>query len=273
MKKVVLIVSAGTTDLQVLVEKGGERYRSSIGEGIRAFHQALLDGAATYRIEAGQPSPEEARDTRLRWEKDKNGFSFSDTYKIAQEETGEYALIPEKLAEIVHNVKNDRRIQVVGTIVLNTHRTDSSRNPKEPIACGKILSEWLASELKLQAASEPQQGEGVEFGHASWVNFLDGDMRQEGEDGGPLNEEAVRRINRAIHAASQWTVEEDLWAYLSLGGGMNEFKEVCASCAELYFPQKTAERKKSQFQSKVTKWQEVNWNNILYLNHYFPKEV
>lgn len=28
-----------------------------------------------------------------------------------------------------------------------------------------------------------------------------------------------------------------------------------------------------QFQSKVTKWQEVNWNNILYLNHYFPKEV
>ncbi|MBP6521587.1 MAG: hypothetical protein KA251_01285, partial [Saprospiraceae bacterium] len=28
-----------------------------------------------------------------------------------------------------------------------------------------------------------------------------------------------------------------------------------------------------QLQSKVTKWQEVNWNNILYLNHYFPKEV
>lgn len=28
-----------------------------------------------------------------------------------------------------------------------------------------------------------------------------------------------------------------------------------------------------QFQSRVSKWQKVKWNNILYLNHYFPKEV
>ena len=255
MKQIALIVGAGTTDLQLLLENEGEQCRASIDAGLREFHEALLSGNAKYVIDDPVPSLPEAdrRKAGLKWKADQNVFEVSDGYQVVQRD-GAYILIPEKLAEVVDNLQKEQDTEIVGAVVFNTHRTDKSLEApywNEPIACGPILSEWLANKLQLQKTSKVSEPNEVAMGKASWVDFLIGSMKQESGPVAPLNREAVRRIDQAIRCLSNWQVDGDFRACLSLGGGLPKFKEVFVACAQLHFPQGCFSREKGQYQEAV----------------------
>lgn len=235
MKKTVLFVTAGRTDLQLLLpDETGHRTRQVQipHASTRIFHKALLNGGIKYCIDTSLSGKQVQIIELHEIEQQKIDL------KIAQNARGHIILTPGKLSRVVAQLKKSPDTKVVAVIVFNTHRDTFPANTpndikEEPIAVGKVLAGWLAQEFDLKCANLPGE-EYIGIGLSGWINYLDGEMLQEGSGRDfPLNREAVRRVDRIIQRAAGW--QKDLHGCLTLGGGIPQFKAVVLAAAHYRF--------------------------------------
>ena len=248
-EKIVFIATVGQTDLQVLVRKDGQDYRAEIGN-IRQFHQALLNGALSYRVEGKYARCKPLPNIKIDWNSGKGeAIAFKDSSCEVVRENQQIILIPAKLMELVESIKSDAK-PITAALLFATHRDDKKNTEytrREPIAAGPILTRWLAQELNLEISDADGALSGIKPGHVTWVNYLDGEMESPGTGrDDPVDREAMRRIDRALQAAR--TCAD--FAYLSLGGGLPNFKDQIIACAHYRFAGKLKDRRVSEYDEK-----------------------
>ena len=242
MSNIILCISAGRSDLQVLVndvdrDDNPGRYRAEIsgrGKSTRHFHKWLLQNLDQIYV-----SKDDSQDDGKRGQYivcDAEG-QIKDLEGLLRTEDGKIQLEPAKIRPLVKSLQENSAVTVKAVIVLNTHRNPESHwAENEPIAVGPILAKWLAQVFELKYADEANQ---TGIGISGWVNILDGNMEESGVPGTsdyPLNREIVRRIDehlRAIHA--EWNNITTLEAYLAVGGGLPSAKSLLKSVASFHF--------------------------------------
>lgn len=230
-RKVVIFATVGHTDLQVVVERDGEQYRAVIGRNRRGFHEWVLEQKDSEPIVvnefyAGVSSEDQGKGIFLDWSAHRTGFDPNSRFKPMTSEE-RIVLTPPKLAAVAESLKKDPDMEVIAAVVFNTRRSPSDEDPAEfrsacdgePIASGPILAKWLGGFLGLPELGTKSWDIGA--GKAGWVDILDGKMMQEGSGRDVIvNREAVARIDRAASQAASWGTNRDVWACVSVGGGM-----------------------------------------------------
>lgn len=244
---IALIITAGRSDLQVLMKRhDGVLFRAEVSNE-RDFHEALLlEGEALYCLDDSPVAldtdklPREA--SELAWNTTDGGFEITvkglDCFEpVIQED--QLVLVPAKLAPVIHQIQShcaQNGLQVTAVLVLATHRDDDALprvvSQREPVAAGPVLAKWLASIFNLEAGIEPGP---PERGQATWINYLDGKMEVSGLGYNyPVNRVALDRIDTALALVSKEGIESVI---LSLGGGVPEFKPPVMAAARMRFPQ------------------------------------
>jgi len=262
MKNVILFASVGRTDIQVLMENGdGEQCRMNFPPpGLRKLHQALLDGKLPFVFQTPdlEKVKEHPQDLYVHFQTDREGniqdpalvCTKAPEWKPVKEE-GKYVLVPAKLISVVKTIKKEieeNHTNFLGAVVLSTHSGDelfgTKIYEKEPIACGKLLSEWLANTLsEALPNSQPPitaSAEGKEIFECdwqrktTWVDILDGGMRatEPGRDD-PVNRTAIKRVDEVMRKIV--SDEPDTTVLLCLGGGLPLFKDSLKDCARFHF--------------------------------------
>ncbi|MCP4698155.1 MAG: hypothetical protein GY862_15075 [Gammaproteobacteria bacterium] len=243
---IVLFVSAGNTDLQVLInELSGETFKElraeTVNENLRAFHQHLISNPACYEIDDSFPPKPKSRDYKLKWRNEElavvAGKEEAETgLADVHSENGIIKLVPAKLAGVAAWLKNPGQYEespgrhekychceTVKVIVFYTHR---DRGDREPVAVGPVLATWL----KKYFSSLDKKIEAIP------VNILS-KGRLEGENARhPVNPGTVKIINDCVKNAAankEWT------ACVSAAGGMNDVKALVKACVRFHF---TADR-------------------------------
>lgn len=220
--KVVLIVTVGRTDIQVLAKSAGDsplhypvpvdrNHQSTFNKQLsHAMHDLFSKESGQhcqYRLLMGlQPADMahyleqfQALDERFKNEKNKPGslfFEFSKEppyelflYKNLHNKFEKYPanpaeLIPAKLFPIIRQLKLKQK-KIDTAIVFNTSRDKQNNNrhaDAEPYAFGEVIARWLAHELQLEFASPDSRPEQQPENKAFFCNYLTGNMNAEGED-------------------------------------------------------------------------------------------
>ncbi len=253
-KEVILLASLGRTDLQVVLEKEGRPLRASVNSGVRAFHEALLQGAVPFVI---APDAAEIREGRREeepgWDGARQQWRLPAGCSLAVKADGGLTLAPAKLAGPLAALENQPDLHILSVVLFATCRDERAPEPifrNEPVAAGPLLAAWLAQRWGLEVGR--QAGE-VGPGRVGWVNILDGKMLSPASGRDALvNREALRRVEAILRQAASWG--EGLWACLSLGGGMPEFKEPIKACAGFHFEGRTFNWQAPQFSSEPFVW-------------------
>lgn len=259
-KKAVLFATVGTTDLQVVVEKGGEKYRAAIGKNRRAFHEWAFEQGHRAPVDidefyAGLTGEEGSQSLALDWNEAAHCFNPTGSYKPLERD-GKILFTPPKLALVAESLRKDPEIQVVAVILFNTRRSVSDKDPDdfrkacsgEPTALGPLLSLWLTQFFGLEACGTQSWDIGLD--KAGWVDILDGKMMQEGPGRDAYgNREAMARIDKAAATAASWDRNAPLWSYVSVGGGMTLFKEPVKACVAYHFQGRTRSWQVPQYSS------------------------
>lgn len=220
----VLFATVGTNDLQVVVEREGNAVRAEVARGLRAWHEAMLDGRLGYVVDASRVGLSRA-DGGLTFDAKSTTFSeevVTDGEKIV--------LVPAKLAEVARSLASKYRVRAA--VVFATRRERGvPKTEGEPVAAGRILSAWLASEFALKAGvNVGELGDGI----AGWVDILRGREQTDGTGrDDATHDAAVARIDAVVREASRWW--KDPSACVSPGGGMGEFKEPLVACVRYRF--------------------------------------
>lgn len=215
-----LIVTCGTTDLQYVAQ-------SPTGDAVRLeatrfqqrmIHERLLAGKLSYLVDRTAESLKVMRENQVGLVDDAPAvlaFGGGRTSMSPSELVLDrpLRLVPAKLASLPDVFEDNLKPDTI--IVFNTHR---DHEPFEPIAAGKILSRWLAEEFRLNFGRQPGD---IRKGAAGWVNFLDGKMPAEGRDGGPVNLDAVQRMDDALQSL------EGRWKDITLAitGGLPNYRD------------------------------------------------
>ena len=253
MRNVVLVVTVGRTDLQLVAERGGERIRMSIGGGLRRFHQTLLDQDVPWEFDAeGVRYRESTIQDKAVWESD--DLRLPNGYKEHLSPEGNWVLVPAKLARAVQRLREDSDFVIRAVALLTTNRdeqTPAGVFQNEPIAAGPILARWLAGEFGLECGV--RDGD-IGAGKSGWLDILIGDeLSPMPGRHNPVHREALRRTEDALRQLGA-EVEADPWACLSLGGGMAEMKEPIKACAQFLFDGRTFTWQAPQFSLGEFQW-------------------
>lgn len=253
-KETVLFASVGRTDLQVLTSReDGTLLRLSIGRDLRHAHEALLNGTLAWEIDPDAVSyPEPVSNDKLDW-KDQ-GLKFPPGYREHRGASGKLVLVPAKLAPAVAQLEGIADLRVTSAVLFTTDRDDSTPPNiyhNEPIAAAPILADWLAQRFGLRLATNAGDlGAGV----VGWIDILDGGLLSPGAGrDSPVNREALRRVEKAMRQALQWSGPGG-WACLSLMGGMPELKEPIKACAEYLFSGRAFTWQAPQFTTRDFRW-------------------
>lgn len=216
---VVLLCTAGRSDLQALFHLEGNRYRAVIGPGLRAAHEAWLDPAVGVILDDASPLPA-LHAQEARWD---NGHLRPPEGEW-ENGNGVVHLVPAKLAPIVAALaQRGAAFRVAAAVVLSTHRRRQALPPAlaeaEPVAAGPLLARWLAGRLGLAAgAASGELGPGL----AGWLDYLVDDEQLDPGSGAPPAT-ALARLEALLLAAPGWT--PGVWLALSdLGGLPGEVK-------------------------------------------------
>lgn len=240
-QKVVLFVSAGRTDLQLMTT---DQHSVDINKDtLRIFHDWLWQHPENYVVthesDAGLPLYIKKGNHNLTVERVGGDLNLLDAkdknlYRDAQ---GRCLVVPTKLGRIITALQNGP-YEIVAAVVFNTHRNlnfpSGKPNPfanDEPYASGKVLAHWLASCFSLQVNDSQQPA----LGQADWVNILQGEENQEGRDK-LLNTEAVNRVVKALQIFAD--KRSGLHAVLCGIGGIPAFKALIRNSAYFYFPER-----------------------------------
>ena len=253
----VLLVTAGRTDLQILVTDQNTQYPDMLPKyQVREFHQAILDNEVKYTVES-QPKIEEPekKHIRIKW---KEG-SLQPKEAVYQND-GTIILVPTKLAETTQFLRENYHVRSV--IIFNTHRGDPKFKgdiklikeqlkdawDEEPIALGFVLSNWLKKEFNLKSIGQKAGDIGLD--KAGWVNILEGDMLKSGPGRDyPIHRNIIRKIDEILCSAANWE-NNKLIACLATGGGLPESKDIIKAGANYRFGYE-----------RVLEWQEVEYRN------------
>ncbi|EDN70064.1 hypothetical protein BGP_0316 [Beggiatoa sp. PS] len=247
----VLLVTAGRTDLQILVTDQNTQYPDMLPKyQVREFHQALLDKQVKYTVESPLKMEEpDKKHIRLKW---KEGSLQPKEAVYQDDET--IILVPTKLAETTQFLRENYRVRSV--IIFNTHRGNSELIKQqlkdawdeEPIALGFVLSNWLKNEFNIQSIG--QQAGDIGLDKAGWVNILEGDMLKSGPGRDyPIHRNIIRKIDEILCSVANWE-DNKLIACLATGGGLPESKEIIKASANYRFGYE-----------RVLEWQEVEYRN------------
>ena len=252
-RNVVLAITVGRTDLQLLADSSGELVRLSVGSGLRQFHQALVDQKVPWVLDAKAANYREAsvRD-KAAW--DQGDLRLPDGYSEHLNPEGNLVLVPAKLAEAVLRLKDYGSFEIRAVVVLTTNRDE--RTPpgifhNEPIAAGPILAHWLADEFGLECGD---RGGDIAVGRSGWVDILtDDELSPMPGRHNPVHRKALQRTEDALRRLVS-EVAPDPWACLSLGGGMAEMKEPIKACAQFLFDGRTFTWQAPQYSVRDFQW-------------------
>lgn len=240
MKNLVLLVSAGRTDLKLLAGESGAFRHAEVGrDSTRAFHDWLVQYPRRFIVDTGNTA-EGSVQLEIQVQDDgslqaigrpeKPGVTAAPLplHKDAQDR---YVVVPVKLGRIM-DVLKDRvkagEIAVRAAVVFNTRRNQRSRFAKEePFACGPVLAGWLAGRFGLKACSSQQPG----FGKSVWVDLLRDDEDQEDRNQS-VNPKAV---NRLVDILTAFPGDASTHAALCGIGGIPRFKNLIRDSAFFYF--------------------------------------
>lgn len=223
-----LLVSAGRTDLQVVISDNGRECRT-IPTSLRAFHESLLQNR-DWVID------EEA--VRLDPFGDRDDIGPPPEYCLCDSE-GRVRLVPAKLKSLLDEVGT-----VDAAVVFASWR-DPEVDRREPVAVGPILAGWIearnrgdsarARDLALQR-SEPWDPEQSDWpGGAQWVNILRGQERLEGD--GQEQQAISRKLVIRLHLALR-RLKDNLKpdrVVVARTGGFPAVKELMVLVANLVF--------------------------------------
>lgn len=228
----ILFVSVGGNDLQVLLKNNkNEVLISKVHFGIRAFHEALLRGDLPYIFcedtEGVREYRAQSRDEEVKF-REGDGFQLPSGFSLENDD-GKIKFYPAKLCKVVNMLQKS----VDTCIVFNTHRTEWFKGyDAEPIAAGSLIAEWLAQRFHLERNDIPNV---IEARKSNYVNYLTDKMFMSGHGKDyPVNRSGMNRIDQAFKIASE-LYDEDVEAFLSLGGGLPEYKEQIRACAQYRF--------------------------------------
>ena len=186
-----LMVTAGRTDLQVVVNDNGREVRTTPGD-LRAFHESLL-GDRDWVVDEAAVGYEE----------------FSDRPDIApsardciRDNEERIRLVPAKLKPIL-----DRFDGIDAAVVLASRRDAMFKN--EPVAVGPVLAGWIEARNRgdLSAARQLARDRVKPWdpsndrwpGGAQWVNLLRGTETFEGDDLlRPVSRQVVDRLHATL---------------------------------------------------------------------------
>lgn len=249
MKKCVLFVSAGRSDLKLLTAEQ-QRYASvEISKNtLRCFHQWLLDHPDCYTVvhqgHEAMALYQKPQRNRVLDVSHKNGKLIAQT-EISDDAIGETIdllvnqhdrciVVPVKLGRIIAALQQrvlTGQLEIVAAVVFNTWRdADSAFAEEEPFACGPVLAKWLADcfQLRFDSSQKPKPGKAV------WINLLQANEKKEGENDS-VNPLAV---NRLIDALTRFSGDRSLHAVLCGIGGIPHFKHLIRDSTFFYFNQR-----------------------------------
>ena len=223
---ILLVVTAGLTDLQPLVEtSAGKRMRAHLRRGVRFLHERLLDGSQAWRIET---SPEFDDLPEIKLEPTALDLAApiwldteqKDYAEYVRGDQGELILIAPKLAGVWRKLAaSPGRLRAL--LLLTTERVaDSPRGLEEPIALGQVLSDWFA------------QLPGVPRPDITITQYLRGRETLEGKGTGPVAPEIADRIEQAVRKQVCNQPEATMW--LAITGGLPQVKEIISAAARLH---------------------------------------
>lgn len=242
-ERAVLFVLVGTTDVQALIEvsdRSGGAPRMSMARLARVCHEDLDAKAVSFCIERHPELSSAGRGDRFevahagkddrRWAVHQEGEATTSAQIVYRDE--KVVLVPAKLDELVERLKS--QYEIGACIVFNTHR-ERTTGGDEPIAAGRVISDFLAEECGLEFVSAPSAPDAVRDGAAQWVNFLSGEDRMEGaEPESFVNPAMIDRMVKAIAASRAWKARPDV-ALCALGGGFPNVKPILLAAAELQY--------------------------------------
>jgi len=244
IKKHVLFVSAGRTDLKLLTAEGDTCRAIEISKkSTRLFHQWLLDSPEKYHVQhQGNdevPLYQKALDEVALDVQVENGVlgllaKEKEALDLLVDEQDRCFVVPIKLGRIVQELQKrvaDQEIEVAAVVVFNTHRNETYKYGRdEPFAAGEVLAKWLANCFGLDFDEAGQYAEG----NSVIVNILRNNEDQLAE----LSALNPAAINRIVASMVHFSQTKDLHATLCGIGGIPAFKSVIRNSAFFYFNQR-----------------------------------
>jgi hypothetical protein len=247
MKKIVLFISAGRTDLKLLSAEHDRYCAIEIANhNVRSFHRWLLEHPERYVIEhqEDQSMPLYQKPLRnlsaavevghggdLKVFLEKQGIASSDELGVMIDHDERFIVVPVKLGRIIADLQHRQRegeYEIVAAIVFNTQRDDQCHFARdEPFACGPVLARWLAEcfELEMSDTQQPKPG------RSTWINLLQGNEAQELDDN-TINPSAVNRLASAL---AYFADDPAIHAVLCGIGGIPRFKTLIRDTTFFYF--------------------------------------
>lgn len=237
-KPILLVITAGTTDLQPIVNTDdGRRLRVTIKRNNRLFHEVLLaarcaGSSARISVDSTDETLEET-DLKL---PDPEGDAASvfdpelplwldveqQHCAVFEREGDALVLVAPKLGDVWRRLK-ETGTQLAACLVFTTRRDTSSRFGRdEPVALGPLLLDWFRP-LCLEQAD------------LRCVEYLQGnEMMEDRQRGVSLSFAAARRIESALWQLHHDHPEVDL--RLAINGGLPPVKDFVAAAVRLFFP-------------------------------------
>jgi hypothetical protein len=224
---ILLVVTAGLSDLQPLVERvsDGKRMRAQLHRGVRFLHERLLDGSQPWRIET---SPDYDDLTEIRLAPTVNDLATpiwldaeqKDCVEYVRGDQGELILIAPKLVGVWRKLAaSPGRLRAM--LLLTTERVaDSPHGKEEPIALGKVLGDWFA-----QLPGEQRPAITIQ-------TYLRDRETLESNGTSPVAPEIADRIEQAVRKQVRNQPDATLW--LAVTGGLPQVKELIAAAARLH---------------------------------------
>lgn len=250
MKKAVLFVSAGRTDLKLLSAEQDRDCAIEIDNyHTRIFHQWLLDYPDRYIVEHrldedlsfyqkpvknAEAEVKVIDDGELKVSFKPKDETASGPIDLLVDEQDRLIIVPAKLGRVIAELQQLQLagdFEIVAAVVFNTRRDDRCKFARnEPFACGPVLARWLAGCFDLTCAEAGQPG----LGQATWVDLLQGNEDQELKNGA-INPVAINRLAAVLNRLSG---DPDLHAVLCGIGGLPRFKTLIRDSAFFYFDQR-----------------------------------
>ena len=252
--KYTLIVSTGKSDIKLWIQ-GQDRESNAASYAsveprncIRPLHKALIEKKIPHKLVAKLKenrqeyfSPliySELKKSRisLRYDNtqidpDPENDELKNTKPLKDEE--KYLLHPAKLDLIVCRLKeldDNKEIELVGALFLNTQRKDTKKRKNEPIGAHILLANWVGEifELKVAPLTEnPDTDEKIFYANYA-LDLLDSDnddMEGKGSDY-PLKRVVARRIDDCIRIFLGLKRFQGTTSIVSHTGGFHEVKRV-----------------------------------------------
>ncbi|MBI5331183.1 MAG: hypothetical protein HZB71_11290 [Betaproteobacteria bacterium] len=240
MKRVLLLVAGGRTDIQLLVDAPLGLRRTPVnvqGTSLREFHQFLLSESQQWALDVDAPPP--PLESGSVWiTRSGSGWQSSHTgVSPFHDESNKLNLCTPKLSSaldvfLLHSELQDWK--AVGVLVLNTHRDANSggrETEQEPVATGPILALAAAHVLGVELVESGAFQPTSETPQSACFNYLSG--RDALFFNGRLNPVVLGRLDvflKTLATSGQFDA-----VATAMDGGIHQLNDYIVALAQLHF--------------------------------------